>query len=376
LKYHAGGPERGFNVVAENDVMSGRGKQPVVWRVVLVLALAAAVGVVLVATLDADPSPPQRAHAHTSAASALASGTTTVDVAANVTGPTCGAQTASTLASVDTTVAQGIYTAELQSREVSADAAHVTHFPALLSALASNNAAAVREAVHAIVYTPHWHIVRLRVLQAGHVVADVGGPDVIAPVSGTLSAHGKTLGTYVMSVQDDVGYVKLVSRFIGVPVNLYRNGSFLMGTLEPAPAKPSNGTTVHVDGVSYLVQLLSAHAFPSGPLGVALFIPAPSRATSSASCAAVRLAAWGSVATHVAARLQPLPAHYQSLVDVLHDTTGAPAYVRAGSTRIAGGSVPARLPSHGIVKYGGSSWAVFSWEAVPPARIYFLTPLS
>ena len=356
--------------------MSGRGKRPVLWRLALALAIVVAVAVVLVATLDADPSPPRRAPAPVSSASDGARGRTSANVSSSAAAPTCGAQTAATLASVDTTVAQGIYTAELHSREVGGDAAHVTHSQALLSALASDDAAAVREAVHSIVYTPHWHIVRLRVVRAGHVIADVGGPDVIAPVTGTLRSHGRTLGTYVMSVQDDLGYVKLVSRFIGVPVNLYRNGSLLMGTLPPAPSKLSSGASVHVQGVSYLVQLLNAQAFPSGPLRVALFIPAPSRTTSDASCAAVRVAAWGSVAMHIAARLQPLPAHYQSLVEVLHDTTGAPAFVRAGSTRIAGGAVPARLPSRGIVRYGGSSWAVFSWEAVPPARIYFLTPLA
>jgi hypothetical protein len=356
--------------------MSGSGKQTVLWRVALALAITVAAGVVLVATLDADPSPPHRASARVISSSGGADRPASAGVSSSAGVPACSAQTAATLASVDTTVAQGIYTAETQSREVTADAAHVTHSQALLSALARNSAAGVREAVHSIVYTPHWHIVRLRVLQAGHVVADVGGPDVIAPVTGTLSSHGRTVGTYVMSVQDDVGYVKLVSRFIGVPVNLYRNGSFLMGTLQSAAATPSDGASVHVHGASYLVRLLSARAFPSGALRVALFIPAPSRATSNASCAAVRLAAWGSVAMHVAARLQPLPAHYQSLVQVLHDTTGAPAYVRAGSTRIAGGAVPARLPSRGTVKYGGSSWAVFSWEAVPPARIYFLTPLA
>ena len=45
-----------------------------------------------------------------------------------------------------------------------------------------------------IVYHPFWHIVRLRVLDAsGRVLADFGGPDVIAPVSGTLrSAPGAT----------------------------------------------------------------------------------------------------------------------------------------------------------------------------------------
>jgi hypothetical protein len=358
--------------------MSRRGKQPVLRRVALALAIAVAVavGVVLVATLDADPSPPHRAQARVSSSSATAGGTSIAGVPVSAAVPTCGAQTSSTLASVDTSVAQGIYTAETQSREVGVDAGHVTHSQALLSALAANDAAGVREAVHGIVYTPHWHIVRLRVLQGGHVVADVGGPDVIAPVTGTLSSHGRTIGTYVMSVQDDLGYVKLVSRFIGVPVNLYRNGALVMGTLQPAPSTLSNGASIHVHGVSYLVQLLSAQAFPSGPMRVALFIPAPSHATSDTSCAAVRLAAWGSVAMHVAARLHPLSAHYQSLVEVLHDTTGAPAYVRAGSTRIAGGAVPARLPSSGIVKYGGSPWAVFSWEAVPPARIYFLTPLA
>ena len=143
------------------------------------------------------------------------------------------------IASVDGLLSQGIYAAEIRSREVSADAAHITHSQALLSALASNDTAAVHEAVHSIVYTPHWHIVRLRVVRAGRVVADVGGPDVIAPISGSLRSRGRTLGTYVMSVQDNLGYVKLVTRFIGVPVNLYRNGSFLMGTLQPAPQPPA-----------------------------------------------------------------------------------------------------------------------------------------
>jgi hypothetical protein len=179
-----------------------------------------------------------------------------------------------------------------------------------------------------------------------------------------------------MSVQDDLGYEKLVTRLIGVPVDLYRNGSFLMGTLQPAPSTLHAGASVHVGGASYLLELFSARAFPSGALRVALFVPSPSRALSAESCQAVRLAAWGNVAMLVAAQLQPLQSHYQDLVDVLHGTTGGPAYVRAGSKRIAGGSVPKRLPARGTVRLGGRSWAVFSWEPVPPARIYFLTPPS
>ena len=152
-------------------------------------------------------------------------------------GQPCGTRSAATVASVDTQVAQRIYADELAGRETLADQAHVRQSQALLSALSSGNSSAVAAAVRAIVYTPHWHIVRLRVLRAGRVLADVGGPYVIAPVTGTLKQRGRTLGRYVMSVQDDTGYVKLLSRFIGVPVELYRGRSPLMGTAH-APARP------------------------------------------------------------------------------------------------------------------------------------------
>lgn len=286
----------------------------------------------------------------------------------------CGSASTATIAAVDATVAHGIYLGELRSKEVSADLAHVVDSEALLSALEGSDTAAVHAAVHTIVYTPHWHIVRLRVLKAGHVLADVGGPDVIAPISGVLRRNGHVLGSYVMSVQDDLGYVKLVTRFIGIPIDVYRGGSFVMGTLEPPPTQPSEGQTVSVGKSSYRVRLLNAKAFPTGALRIALLIPTPAANVAAASCAAVSLAAWGSVARHIASRLQPLSSHYQDLVDVLHGTTGAPAYIYSGSTRLAGGSVPATIPQHGTVEFEGRSWAVFSWEPLEHVRVYFLTP--
>ncbi len=333
-------------------------------------------GAIMGTTLDADPGPVRRASARSTSVRGLGLGSALPSLAAGAASSPCGPASTTTIAGVDATVAQGIYAGEAHSSEVSADIAHITGSQALLSALASNNEAAAYAAVHAIVYTPHWHIVRLRVVKAGRVVADVGGPDVIAPISGALRWKGRTLGTYVTSVQDDIGYVKLVSRFIGVPVDLYRNGAFLMGTLQPAPSTVRTGASVSVSGTTYQVQLLNARAFPSGALRVALFVPAASSSVSTASCPSVRLAAWGSVAMHIAARFKPLPAHYQDLVDVLHGATGGPAYVRSGSKRIAGGAVPARIPRRGIVRYGGRSWSVFSWEPIPPARVYVLTPSS
>jgi hypothetical protein len=356
--------------------MLGSAKRPIARRLVSGVLAAGVLGAITGVALDADAGSPPRASVQLAAASAPATGTGTgtSSVGPGPASSACGPASAATIASVDEIVARGIYAGEISGSEVSADVAHVTGSQALLSALAGNNAAAVYAAVHTIVYTPHWHIVRLRVLAGGRVLADVGGPDVTAPVSGTLRSHGRKLGTYVMSVQDDAGYVKLVSRFIGVPIDLYRNDAYLMGTLAPAPSKVSAGSSVNVHGASYRVALLTAGAFPSGTLGVALFVATPSSAVSATSCASVTLGAWGSVAMHVAARLQPLSSHYAALVRVLHDVSGGLAYVISGSRRIAGGAGPARIPRSGTVQFHGRSWSVFSWEPSPPARVYFLTP--
>jgi hypothetical protein len=273
---------------------------------------------------------------------------------------------------VDAAAARDIYAGELHGGEVSADIGRVTGSQALLAAMAGTDPAAVQAAVHGLVYAPHWHIVRLRVLKAGKVVADVGGPYIIAPVTGTLRWHGRSVGSYVMSVQDDVGFVKLVSRFIGVPIDIYRGGSFLMGTLKPAPHAVSDGATVTVGGGTYRETVMQARAFPSGSIDIALFTKAPS--VAGGSCATVRSAAWGSIVAHIAARFKPLAPHYRDLVDIVRSTTNGIAFVRAGRTQLAGGSAPARLPLSGSVAYRGRSWSVFSFEPVAPARIYVLSP--
>jgi hypothetical protein len=283
----------------------------------------------------------------------------------------CGSASAAAISAVDVAAAGHIYTGELNGAETRADIGHVTGSQALLGAMAASNPAAVQAAVHGLVYAPHWHIVRLRVLKAGRVLADVGGPYIIAPVTGTLRWHGRTVGSYVMSVQDDVGFVKLVSRFIGVPIDIYRNGSFLMGTLTPAPSTVSPGAQVTVAGSTYRENVMQAGAFPSGSLQIALFEKEP--AVASGNCATVRNAAWGSVVAHIAGRFNPLPPHYKDLVDLVRATTNGMAFVRAGSKQLAGGPGPARLPLSGTVTYRGRSWSVFSFEPAPPARIYVLT---
>lgn len=292
----------------------------------------------------------------------------------------CGAAAARTIGAVDARVARRIYAGELNGGEVGADVARVTGSRELLSALASGNQSAVYNAVHTIVYTPHWHIVRLRVEGRGRVLADVGGPYVIAPIGGSLHRGGAKLGRFVVAVQDDVGYVKLVTRFVGVPIDLYGGpsprpaGEFLMGTLLPAPPMPADGASVKAHG-GYFVRVGHASAFPTGKLEVALFVPSPSKSMASQSCAAVRSEAWGSIVEHVAARYHPLGAQYQDFVGTLAGSTGGVAFVREGNVQIAGLSAgPRRLPTHGKVRYRRHTWQVFSWSPYPPARIYFLAP--
>jgi hypothetical protein len=362
------------------------------WVLAAVAAMALVGGAVAVADPD-ESGPAARGARRPSASGSAASASTGIAAApetrSGAASSQCGTASARTIAAVDGRVAHHIYTGELTGNEVKEDTAHVTGSQGLLSALASSNAQAVYSAVHTIVYTPHWHIVRLRVVQNGRLLADVGGPYIIAPISGSLTLNGTKVGSYTMSVQDDAGYVKLVSRFIGVPIDLYRvppspsgptahaapAGSFLMGTLKPAPGSVSSGATVKVGGTTYLTHVLDALAFPHGKLKAALFVPMPSPAIASHSCPAVALDAWGGVARHIAGRFGQLPAHYTDFVDTLQGSTTGLAYVRVGSRQIAGTSAgPTRIPRHGTVSYRGRSWQVYSWEPVPPARIYFLVP--
>jgi hypothetical protein len=199
------------------------------------------------------------------------------------------------------------------------------------------------------------------------VLADVGGPHVLAPVRGTLRAHGRRLGTFLLSVQDDLGYLKLVSRFIGVPIVLYQGGTRIMGT---APPGRSEGGTTTIAGRRYQRVDLALRAFPSGPLRASLLI---ADAPSPRSCASVRNEAWGSVARHVTARFHPLAAHLGDLAGLLRTVTNGRVLIRSGAHRIVG-TGPRRLPLAGTVRWSGRRWAVYSWQPLPRVRAFLLTP--
>src|ERR1700722_5111584 len=141
------------------------------------------------------------------------------------------------------TVAQRIYAAEVRSSETMADKRQIEGDGPLLSAVESGEPGAIEAAVHTLVFS-HTHIVRLRVTRGSHVLSDIGGPYILAPVSGTLRSHGRTIANFVFSVQDDLGYVKLVARFIGAPLILRTSSGPVPveGLLRPGPSSiPEHG---------------------------------------------------------------------------------------------------------------------------------------
>jgi hypothetical protein len=291
----------------------------------------------------------------------------------------CGVSAVATIATADASMLTDIYRNELAGTEVSFDVAKVTSAADLLSAVARGDRAAALKAVSRIVYHRAWHIVRLRALDAsGRVLADVGGPDVIAPVSGVLrSATGVVIGSFEMSVQDDVGVTKLESRFIGDPIGIYLRGRLVAQRGTRFPRRPPSGSGLTVGGVGYRIVTETYKAFPAGTLAAVILVAPPARSLRRQPCATVRAGEFGRVAGRLTGLLGPLTQHYYGYAFWVQIYTGAEVFVRDPDgtqlTSSAGaGAGPTVLPTSGTVSYQGKSWLVFSFEPYPPTRVYML----
>jgi hypothetical protein len=340
------------------------------------VAIALLAAPLAAATLAACSSAQGKSTATASPPGSTAAGASATSSASTPVQP-CGSAGAETLARTVGLVATRIYANELSSPEVFSDKRQVEGFSPLLSALQSGNRTAVGEAVTSLVFS-HTHVVRLRVTRGGEVLADVGGPEILAPVSGSLRRGGRTLGHYVLSVQDDLGYVKLVNRFIGIPPVL-RAGSRTLpiaGALAPGPASiPAHGP-VGYRGTSYQAFSFDARAFPSGPLRISLLVPVPG-SLSRRSCSEIRVTELGDVARHISRRFTLSPATFSSYIKATSPLVGALIYIRSGSRQLAGSTRPGprALPDQGTVSYRGTTYGVSSFTAATgagQARIYLL----
>jgi hypothetical protein len=198
----------------------------------------------------------------------------------------CGAATDGTYLDTAFAVARQISAGESDGNAVRQALRTITGDQALTTAVAADDVAAVHAQVLALVFN-HEHIVRLRVLRAGSVLVDFGGPLVLSPVHGTLRSGGRVVGTFVASIQDDAGYRKLVARLVGGDAVMRYRGRTVMSDIAVGDAAlPARGS-VTIGGARYLVASFTDGRFPSGTLRIWLLFGVPPAALGRSSCAQV-----------------------------------------------------------------------------------------
>jgi hypothetical protein len=183
----------------------------------------------------------------------------------------CGRTGQDTVVNTISRVAALIYAAETGPRALF-QVHRVQQNAALLQAVARRDPAATRRAIVGLL---NQHVVRLRVSAGGRLLADVGGPFVLAPRNAALQLGGHTIGSFVLSIQDDLGYLLLAQRLAGLEVVMHRGNRLVMSSLGPAPPPAPPAGSYHYRGRAYRVFTLNATAFPSGPLRITVLIPIP-----------------------------------------------------------------------------------------------------
>ncbi len=170
------------------------------------------------------------------------------------------------------------------------------------------------------------------------------------PSAAALRLNGRTIAHYVLSVQDDLGYVKLVSRFLGVPL-VMRVGSHAIpskGVL-PGPASIPDGRPAHLQATCSIRPSPFPHApSPAVRCGSRCCVPLPA-SLSARSCAAIKSAELGArrtadLATASSSRPRASPPTSNSCATL----TDGLLYIRAGSRLLAGSTPrgPAQATAH------------------------------
>jgi hypothetical protein len=170
-------------------------------------------------------------------------------------------------------VAQRIYAHE-HARVVAAKAIkQLSVNPSLIRALESGNRSRIRAVARKPVLG---HEVRVRVVRGSQVLMDAGLPNVVQAAKGELVVpNGRDLGQVQVSIQDLIGFVKLVDRETGTRMVVRdRNGH--VETMFKAAAHrtlPESGP-VTIRGRTYWVRGFHEGDFVGRPLQVWMLDPA------------------------------------------------------------------------------------------------------
>jgi hypothetical protein len=167
-------------------------------------------------------------------------------------------------------VAERVYYAEHEGSKAELLLHYVERSRPFHAAVLAGNAKAARAAIIGF-FRSHLHIVRVRVIRAGKLLVDVGGPHVLAPIPGVIrDARGNVAARLELAIQDDLGFQILAHAFTGAQVVMREGKRQVMGSLNPGPATIPNRGRVVYSGTPYQVYSFAGEAFPSGPLRISL----------------------------------------------------------------------------------------------------------
>jgi hypothetical protein len=186
----------------------------------------------------------------------------------------CGPTAADTRAATIGFVARNLLDAEEHGAGATRAVRHAEKNPAFRRAIAAGDPAAVRAAIVGFFRDKHFHIVRSRAWKGSQLINDVGGPYVLSPATGTIRSHGgAAVGRFLVAVQDDTGYIKLLHRFTGADVILHMGAGTVPGSnAVPGPPFAPGLHSVTYHGRPWRAVGVVGTAFPSGPLDVTLLV--------------------------------------------------------------------------------------------------------
>lgn len=182
-----------------------------------------------------------------------------------------GAQARQATIEQDLTTAKHLYLNEIYGPRVHHDLQFVAGDARLVGMLSRGEyAAAQSTAYRLMVGNAIRHITRISFIRGGRELVDAtwnaNGSFVAAPLSRVLHLGGGRLGTLSVSVQDIVGYVKLITRYSPAQT-LVRGASGQVRTSLPAAedvSLPASGT-VSIGGATYQVGSFSTYAWGRAP---------------------------------------------------------------------------------------------------------------
>jgi hypothetical protein len=123
----------------------------------------------------------------------------------------------------------------------------------------------------------HWHVSRLRITQGNQLVSELGVPFVLPPSQMPLRGpSGRAVGTLQVSMQDEIGFVRLMHRrYAPVQVVIRSQGASHLRTSMHAAAfvkLPASGS-VKLGGRHYLVRSFREPSWDGGPVTIWILTP-------------------------------------------------------------------------------------------------------